>query len=292
VPATARRWYNRKNTILKEITLNILHHKILPHPTSQEWVVFVHGIGGSSSIWFKQIKEYRKHFNLILVDLPGHGGNKVGLKDESERSFEQIARKVIALLDHNGIESAHFVGMSLGTMVIQFIQHLSPDRVKSMVLGGSVERIHPPLIWLARLVEGVKHFIPYMWIYRLVAWILMPREHHTEARKTFIREAVKLGQREFFCWYRILHQEVNRFFSKRKLLHATPAIYIMGSEDYMFLPNIKKRYERLKNASLHILPKSGHVCNIEKEKEFNQISISFIHAQSGLGRKCNKVVSG
>lgn len=272
--------------------MNILHHKILPHPTSMEWVVFVHGIGGSSSIWFKQIKEYRKHFNLILVDLPGHGGNKEGLKDESMRSFEIIAKKVIDLLDYNGIVSAHFVGMSLGTMVIQFIQHLAPDRVKSMVLGGSVERIHPPLIWLARLVEGVKHFLPYMWIYRLVAWILMPREHHAEARKTFIHEALKLGQREFFCWYRILHQEVNQFFAKKRRQHKTPAIYIMGSEDYMFLPNIKKRYEKVKNASLHILPKSGHVCNIEKEKEFNQISISFIQSQSGLSRKCKEVVGG
>ncbi|RID86893.1 alpha/beta hydrolase [Mesobacillus zeae] len=249
-------------------------------------------MGGSSSIWFKQIKEYRKHFNLILVDLPGHGGNHAGLKDETDRSFEQIANKVIALLDYHGIRDAHFVGISLGTMVIQFIQHLSPDRVKSMVLGGSVERIHPPLILFVRLVEGVKYFIPYMWIYRLVAWILMPREHHVEARKTFIREAVKLGQREFFCWYRILHQEVNQFFARKKPVHTTPAIYIMGSEDYMFLPNIKKRYKKIMNARLHILPKSGHVCNIEKEKEFNEISISFIHSQSGFSEKHIEAING
>jgi pimeloyl-ACP methyl ester carboxylesterase len=257
-----------------------LHHKVMIHPSSSEWVVFVHGIGGSSSIWFKQIKEYRKHFNLILVDLPGHGGNMEGLKDASERSFEHIARKVLNLLDHNNIRRAHFVGMSLGTIVIRVIHELDPCRVKSMVLSGSVEGIHPPLIWLARMVEGIRHFIPYMWLYKLVAWILMPKDHHTEARKTFIREAVKLGQREFFCWYRILHQEVNRFFGHKKVLEDTPAIYIMGSEDHMFLPIIKKRYEKVKNARLHILQKSGHVCNIEKEKEFNQISIHFIHSHS------------
>jgi len=260
--------------------LETLHHKILSHPSSNEWVIFIHGLGGNSSIWFKQIKDFRKHFNLILVDLPGHGGNNRGLKDVSDPSFEHVAKKVITLLDHHGIRRAHFVGISLGTMVIQFIQHLSPNRVKSMVLGGSVERIHPFFIFIVRLIEGLKHLIPYMWIYRLVAWILMPREHHVEARKTFIREAVKLGQREFFCWYRILHQEVNPFFARKKSNDITPAIYIMGSEDYMFLPNIKKQYKRFLNARLHILPKSGHVCNIEKEKEFNQISISFIHSHS------------
>jgi pimeloyl-ACP methyl ester carboxylesterase len=260
--------------------VDTLHHKIISHPSSTEWVVFIHGMGGSSSIWFKQIKEYRKHFNLILVDLPGHGGNSDGLKDTSDRSFQHIAKKVLILLDHCGIREAHFVGISLGTMVIQVLHDLASSRVKSMVLGGSVERIHPPLIWLARLVEGVRHFIPYMWLYKLVALILMPREHHTEARKTFIREAIKLGQKEFFCWYRILHLEINHFFAQKKVFNLTPAIYIMGSEDHMFLPIIKKRYARVKHASLHILQKCGHVCNIEKEKEFNQISIQFIHSHS------------
>ncbi|EKO3899275.1 alpha/beta hydrolase, partial [Vibrio metschnikovii] len=34
---------------------SLLFHKVYRHPTSREWVVFVHGAGGSSSIWFKQI---------------------------------------------------------------------------------------------------------------------------------------------------------------------------------------------------------------------------------------------
>ena len=113
-----------------------------------------------------------------------------------------------------------------------------------------------------------------------------------EARKAFIKEAVKLGQREFFCWYRILHKEVNKFFAGKKAVSATPAIYIMGSEDYMFLPTIKKSYEKVKNARLHILSKTGHVCNIEKEKEFNRISISFIHSQSKLPARHNEVING
>ncbi|WP_234969412.1 alpha/beta fold hydrolase [Bacillus massilinigeriensis] len=269
--------------------MEILHHKIFSHSASKEWVVLVHGIGGSSSIWFKQIKEYRKHFNLLLVDLPGHGGNKTGLKDMEHQSFEAIADRVTDLLDHLGIKQAHFVGVSLGTLVIRYIARFSPERVASMVLGGSVERIHPPLVLLAKLVEGIKHFIPYMWVYRLVAWILMPKEHHAEARKTFIREAIKLGQREFFCWYRVLHMEVNKLFTHEKEQHPVPSIYIMGSEDYMFLPYIKKRYGGDKNISLSILSNTGHVCNIEKDKEFNDISIAFIKEQDN---RLNEAING
>ncbi len=35
------------------------------------WCSFM--VRGSSSIWFNQIKAYRQHFNLLLIDLRGHG---------------------------------------------------------------------------------------------------------------------------------------------------------------------------------------------------------------------------
>jgi len=51
----------------------LLSYTIYNHPTSTEWVTFVHGAGGSSSIWFKQIRFFQKDFNVLLLDLRGHG---------------------------------------------------------------------------------------------------------------------------------------------------------------------------------------------------------------------------
>ena len=41
----------------------------------EEWVVFVHGIGGSTKTWGKQIEAFSEQYNLLLLDLPGHGLN-------------------------------------------------------------------------------------------------------------------------------------------------------------------------------------------------------------------------
>ncbi|XNQ11793.1 alpha/beta hydrolase [Lysinibacillus sp. 3P01SB] len=35
--------------------------------------ILVHGAGGSSTIWYKQICTYRKQFIVLVVDLRGHG---------------------------------------------------------------------------------------------------------------------------------------------------------------------------------------------------------------------------
>ncbi|WP_144277153.1 alpha/beta fold hydrolase, partial [Chlorobium sp. KB01] len=96
----------------------MLHYKTyeLDDPEAP-WVVFVHGAGGSSSIWFLQIKEFIRHFNVLLVDLRGHGKSK-GMalhKEDRHYDFEDITRDIIEVLDSLNIRKAHFIGISLGT---------------------------------------------------------------------------------------------------------------------------------------------------------------------------------
>ena len=42
----------------------MINYNIYDNLSSGEWVTFVHGAGGSSAIWFKQIREFKKHFNI------------------------------------------------------------------------------------------------------------------------------------------------------------------------------------------------------------------------------------
>ncbi|MBT8188734.1 MAG: alpha/beta hydrolase, partial [Croceitalea sp.] len=58
----------------------MLHYTKYVHKSSQEWVTFVHGAGGSSTIWYKQLRDFKKHFNVLLLDLRGHGNSKPNLK--------------------------------------------------------------------------------------------------------------------------------------------------------------------------------------------------------------------
>ncbi|ENG7517878.1 alpha/beta hydrolase [Vibrio harveyi] len=264
------------------MTQPLLFHKTYIHPTSKEWVVFVHGAGGSSSIWFKQIKAYKQHFNLLLIDLRGHGKSNQLLKElmTSRYTFTAVTQDILKVLDHLKIQSAHFVGMSLGTIIVRNLAELASERVRSMVLGGAVTRLNTRSQILVKLGNLGKHILPYMWLYKLFAYIVMPQKNQRESRHLFIREAKKLCQKEFKRWF-ILAADVNplmKYFKDREL--PIPTLYLMGDRDYMFIKPVKEMVAVHKQSVLREIPDCGHVCNVERSDDFNQHSIEFIKQQS------------
>lgn len=257
----------------------MLYHKSLLHPDSSEWVVFVHGAGGSSNVWFKQIKEYKKHFNLLFIDLRGHGKSKaVSFKEKLQKgyTFKDVTLDIVQVLDHLKICSAHFVGISLGTIIIQKLAELFPKRVQSMVLGGAVTRFDFRSNFLVKTGDMFKHVIPYMWLYRLFAYVLMPQKGQSESRGLFIKDAKKLCQKEFKRWYK-LAADVNPLMKYYKnITTSTPTLYLMGGNDYLFLHPVREIVARQESSQLTEILDCGHVCNIEKSEEFNFHSINFI----------------
>ena len=98
----------------------MLYSKSFIHRENTEWVVFVHGAGGSSSIWHKQLKDFCEKHNVLVLDLRGHGkSQKLERSQTKKYSFELIASDVIELLDQKGIRKAHFVGVSLGSLSLK-----------------------------------------------------------------------------------------------------------------------------------------------------------------------------
>lgn len=256
----------------------MLYYKEYKKNKQREWVVFIHGAGGSSSIWFQQLKAFRSVFNVLLLDLRGHGRSKDALQMyyEAEYTFDDISRDVLEVLDHLNIEKAHFVGVSLGTIIIRNLGEIAPERVKSAILCGAITRLNVRSRILVFLGNAFKKIVPYMWLYRFFAWIIMPKKRHAKSRNLFIREAKKLYQHEFLRWFKLTNK-VNpllRYFKEKEL--NTPILYIMGSEDHMFLPPVQQIVERHKQSVLRVIDNCGHVCNVEKPNDFNKISIGFI----------------
>jgi pimeloyl-ACP methyl ester carboxylesterase len=242
-------------------------------------VTFVHGAGGSSSIWFKQIRDFQKEYNVLLLDLRGHGESKTNLKKafKHKYTFSALANDILEVLNHLQIQKSHFVGISLGTILIRQLAEMYPDRVQSMIMGGAILKMNFRSQILMFLGNTFKYILPYLLLYRFFAFVIMPNKNHKQSRILFINEAKKLYQKEFIKWFK-LTAEINpvlRWFRQVEL--NIPTLYVMGEEDYMFLPAVRKVVEsHYRSSKLCVIQNSGHVVNVEQPVLFNSEVLSFI----------------
>ena len=169
----------------------MLYSKKLENAKSKEWVVFIHGAGGSSSIWHKQIKTFSEKYNLLLIDLRGHGKSQIE-SIKKRYSFKLIAQDVIEVMHAQQIQHAHFVGVSMGSIVIKQIEIMEPGLVKSMIFAGAITRLNFKSRFLLKMGRILNRFIPQMGLYQLFARIMMPKKNHASSRELFITEARKI----------------------------------------------------------------------------------------------------
>ena len=260
----------------------MINYTIYENRKSAQWVTFVHGAGGSSSIWFKQIRDFQKQYNVLLLDLRGHGNSNQQIKIafKQKYTFSSLANDILEVLDHLKIKKSHFVGISLGTILIRQLAEMHPERVQSMILGGAILKMNFRSQILMKLGNMFKYVLPYLVLYKFFAFVIMPNKNHKQSRLLFINEAKKLYQKEFIKWFK-LTAEINpilKWFRQEEL--NIPTLYIMGEEDYMFLPSVRKVVEKhFKSSRLFVVEQCGHVVNIEQSTIFNMTVLSFLNSQ-------------
>lgn len=241
----------------------------------EDWVVFVHGIGGSTRTWGKQIDAFSEHYNLLLLDLPGHGLNADNIIKKVDS--EKLHTGIKDTMDFLNIECAHFVGLSLGTIVIANFAVHHPEYVKSIILGGASLKVSGLYKGAVILADKIKHFVPYKFLYKFFAWFLMPRKNHKKSRKIFLREVVKLNKKTMFAWIEYLQFTLSPENILARLDEVKKNILIIsGDEDHCFLKDAKALVDKMKSVEINIIEKCGHVCSIEKSSIFNHMALDFL----------------
>ena len=253
----------------------MLYHSIYKaENSSNKWITFIHGAGGNSSIWFNQVRFFKAYFNVLLIDLRGHGKSKVSPKG-TKYTFNIIIDDILNVLDYNKIEKSHFVGISLGSILIQKMIQLHSNKVEKIGLGGAILNLNLQsrfLMYMGKLTQSV---LPFIWIYTFFAYVIMPYKAHRKSRALFIKEAKKISHAEFRRWYKLTTTILPVLAKIRAKQLKPPTLYIMGIQDYMFLPFVKKIIMIHQNATMIILPGSGHVVNIDQPDLFNDNLLNF-----------------
>jgi pimeloyl-ACP methyl ester carboxylesterase len=238
-------------------------------------MVFVHGAGGSVKTWQKQVDFFKGKFNLLLIDLRDHGKSK-DLESDKAFGFDLVANDVVDVMDSLSLEDAHFIGVSMGSIVIRHIEISAPTRVRSVVLAGGIFKMSRKINMLAFGARALSFVLPFQLLYQVFAVVLLPRNNHSASRRVFIREAKKLKDKEAQKWFGLLkklNRTLKELFSKRI---EAPCLIVMGEQDHVFLQPARDYVEKYGEVLLETIERCGHVCNIERAAEFNQRCFKFI----------------
>jgi len=91
-----------------------------------------------------------------------------------------------------------------------------------------------------------------------------------------VKECKKLNQKEFIRWCKLTRGIKKVLKSQRQIDIKTPSLYVMGAEDHLFLPSVRKAVSSFTNAQLSVLENSGHVVNVDQPNKFNDRVIRFL----------------
>jgi pimeloyl-ACP methyl ester carboxylesterase len=110
---------------------------------------------------------------------------------------------------------------------------------------------------------------------------MMPKKNHEQSRQMFIQEAKKLMDKEFKRWFKLTARLTAYLHILEKKQYNIPQLYIMGSEDHLFLNPVLELSRENKYSTVSIVENCGHVVNIEYADRFNSLSIEFIERIKG-----------
>lgn len=211
------------------------------------------------------------------MDLRGHGKSiHEHVKSSETYSFRLIVDDIHEVLNYHDIQQAHFVGVSLGTILIREYVDVYPDKVMSASYSGAITDLDLRSKFLIQFGHLSKQVIPFHMLYKLFAWIIMPGKAHASARALFNEQAGQISQDEFLRWFELTRtvDEILIKFNDHQIL--TPSLFVMGDRDHLFLSMVKNLIQSHPHYNLVIIENCGHVCNVEKPVIFNREILSFI----------------
>lgn len=248
----------------------------------KDWIIFLHGAGGSTATWKCQLKQFENHYNLLLIDLRDHGKSKNIPPDHTNYKFDIITEDIIQVIKKYQINKAHFITLSFGSVLLQDLSIKYPNLVASAIFAGGIFKAN---IWIRSFVHVARFLnviLPYKWMYSIFSYLLMPRKRHQRSRKIYKKQAEKLTSSEYMKWvglYGEFFSLLARFFNQKI---SFPALVVMGDEDYIFLKAARAFVSNQKQVELITIRKAGHICNIDKPDEFNRLSYDFINRKTYL----------
>ena len=262
-------------------------------------IVFVHEFAGDWRTWEPQLRHFSRRYRCIAYNARGFPPSDVPV--DVERYSQARARDDIrSVMDALGIERAHIVGNSMGGFATLHFGIAYSKRALSLVVAGCGYGAHPSQyaqfqaqsreLAKSMLDQGMAHVAA---TYGHGPSRLQLREKDPRGFAEFIdhfSEHSPQGSANTMLGYQARRPSLYDLTGDMARITA-PTLIVAGDEDDAVLEPSLLMKRNIATAGLVVLPKSGHMTNLEEPALFNHLLEDFFH-QVEAGRWPQKAVTG
>ncbi len=245
-------------------------------------VVFCHEFGGDYRAWDPQVRALSRLYRCITYSQRGFPPSSIPT-DPDAYSQDLLIEDLRALVEHLGIQHAHFVGFSMGGSVVLNFGLRFPQLCRSLTVVGAGagntnrERFEQDVRQVVELIrtQGIRRFAesyaegpirtpfkrkdPYGWsVFR------QQLGEHSAEGQALTMLGVMLRRPTLFS----LEVELRTL--------NVPTLVAIGDEDEPCVDVAVFLKRTVPTAGLLVLPQSGHAINLEEPATFNAEVLAFL----------------
>ncbi|MDO9534991.1 MAG: alpha/beta hydrolase [Bacillota bacterium] len=247
-------------------------HYWIKEKKSAESILFIHAAFADHTSFDEQIKFFAKNYQVITLDLIGHGKSIITHKGDN---ISKTADYISKLLEIEAINKIHLVGISIGAVLIQDFANKFPDKVASLCcIGGYDINNFDPELQKENSGEQVKMMLKAI---ISIKWFAKSNKLisavTTEAQEKFYQMNIRFKKRSFM-YLAELTKLVNRF----KTTNCNyPVMIGCGKYDNpMAIKAANMWHEREPKCKMIVFENAGHLVNMDTPQEFNENLIRFL----------------
>lgn len=242
----------------------------------KESIILLHPAYSDHHMFNCQLSRFSEKYNLILIDLPGHG-SKYGLAQGA--TIGVVPTLLSALLQSLSIAKVHVLGVSLGSLIGQAFADQYPDMVLSVTVVGGYS-IH---LDISDVMKEQKK--------EMAKWVLMILFSMKRFRKYVVNVSVKSAYGKEIMTKGIANfrrrglskmRGMNQLFRRSDEDKSYPLLAIVGEYDLDLAKTSAVKLGSLKNGRYHMIMDAGHCANIDQPENFNRLYMDFIKEHSRL----------
>jgi 3-oxoadipate enol-lactonase len=235
-------------------------------------LVLIMGLGADMRGWAMQQSALAERHRLVLIDNRGVGKSSV---PPGPYTSKQMAADALAVMDAEGIERAHVLGVSLGGAIAQELALGAPERIRSLVLGCTWAG---PTDWRSRIrtaqlgilrTEGVEALVRF----RVLFIFSPPLFKKAPGLMTVIEKTMAETSLD---GYLLQLDAAETHDARARLAGVTaPTLVLTGRRDILVPPELSLEVAELIPGSETITLESAHAIQLEEAERFNETVLEF-----------------